>query len=156
MATVWVAGLAGHLYAAAPDVLFVAAELVHQWWMDVFALHVSIRFIPAPPAVLLVVFTLALAGWAAAVLGRRRTAATTLVATLVLFVSALALRGEPPTTLHQLRRAPQLALGCSLEIAGHAPRSGASVGHGVHGTQADGAEVGEAVTSRQVVVGGSR
>ncbi|MBW3602101.1 MAG: hypothetical protein KY434_05310 [Actinobacteria bacterium] len=118
--TVWVAGLAGHLYAAAPDVLFVAADLVHQWWMDVFALHVNIHFIPAPPAVLLVVFTLALAGWAAAILGRRRTATTTLLAMLVLVVSAMALRGAPPTTLHQLRKAPQLALQSSLETAGRA------------------------------------
>ncbi|MDP8978118.1 MAG: hypothetical protein M3N17_06010 [Actinomycetota bacterium] len=116
-AAVWVAGLAGHLYAAAPDVLFVAADLVHQWWMDVFALHVSIHFIPAPPAVLLAVFSLALAGWAAAVLGRRRTAATTLAATLVLVVAALALRDAPPTTLRELRQTPQLALRCSLESA---------------------------------------
>jgi hypothetical protein len=88
----------------------------------------SIHFVPAPLAVLFVVVTLALASWAAAILGRRRVAAATLIATLVVVATAPALRGlrgATPTTLRELRASPQLALYCStprFDLCHSAPR----------------------------------
>lgn len=110
----WAAGFLGHLYSATPDVLFLAAGVLHVAWMDVFALHITIHFIPAPLAVLFVVFTVTLGSWAAASLGRRRAAVSGLAGVVALLATALALAGEPPATLQDLRRDPRLALLCPL------------------------------------------
>ncbi len=110
----WAGGFLGHLYSATPDVLFLAAGVLHVAWMDLFALHITIHFIPSPLAALFVVFAVTLASWAAASLGRRWVAVTGLAVVMALLVVALALAGEPPATLHDLRRDPRLALLCPL------------------------------------------
>lgn len=43
----WGAGGAGHLYSAVPDVLFLSFGVLHVLWMDVFAFHITVHFIPA-------------------------------------------------------------------------------------------------------------
>lgn len=105
----WGAGFVGHIYSATPDVLFLAAGVLHVAWMDVFALHITIHFIPAPLAVLFVVFAVTLGSWAAATLGRRTFAVGGLVVVLAVFIAALSLADEPPASLQDLRRDPRLA-----------------------------------------------
>ncbi|MBA2529867.1 MAG: hypothetical protein H0V19_07905 [Euzebyales bacterium] len=107
-------GVLGHLYSATPDVLFLAAGALHVAWMDVFALHITIHFIPAPLAVLFIVFTVTLGSWAAASLGRRSVAVAGLVVVLAVLAGALSLADEPPASLQDLRRDPRLAFVCPL------------------------------------------
>ncbi len=94
----WAAGFLGHLSSATPDVLFLAAGVLHVAWMDVFALHITVHFIPAPLAVLFIVLAVTLGSWAAASLGRRWVAVGGLAVVVVLLAAALALAGEPPAT----------------------------------------------------------
>ena len=56
----WEAGFLGHIYSAIPDILFIAVGLLHMYWMDIFALHISVHFIPAPIPTMLGLFLLAL------------------------------------------------------------------------------------------------
>jgi len=113
-AHVWGWGFAGHVWSAAPDIAFLLSGILHYWWMDVFALHVTIHFIPAPLLTTFVTFGLALLAWAAATIGRRRLAAGGLALTVAVAAVALALRTPPPTTLGELRAITQLALLCPL------------------------------------------
>lgn len=55
---VWI--LVAHLYAMFPDLLFEAGR-PHEWWMDVFLLHIRSHFVPGRNAFWLGVFLLALA-----------------------------------------------------------------------------------------------
>jgi hypothetical protein len=114
---VWSAGALGHLYSAVPDVLFLAAGILHVAWMDVFALHVTVHFIPVPLATLFALFVLTLGAWAACALGRRRLCAVTLVAALLLTFVAFAVADAPPSTLEELRAEPRIALFCPLTPA---------------------------------------
>lgn len=57
---VWIG--VGHLFAMAPDVLFVVG-VAHEQWMDVFLGHVSVHFVPGRNATLLAVFALSLGGY---------------------------------------------------------------------------------------------
>lgn len=84
--------------------------------MDVFALHVTIHFIPTPLLTAFVTFALALVAWATAGIGRRGLAfgALTLTVTVTVTAVALALRTPPPATLDELRANSQLALLCPL------------------------------------------
>ncbi|MGH8930915.1 MAG: hypothetical protein ACRDZO_09890 [Egibacteraceae bacterium] len=111
---VWGWGFAGHLWSAIPDIAFVLVGILHYYWMDVFALHVTIHFIPAPLLTTFVTFSLALLAWAIATIGWCRLALTALVLTAAVSVAALALRTPPPATLEQLRANPQLALLCPV------------------------------------------
>ncbi len=114
----WAAGGMGHLYSATPDVLFLVAGILHVGWMDVFALHIRVHFIPLPLGTLFGLFALVLGGWTAAALGRRGVSAVSLAAAGVVVVAAFALAQPPPASLQQLREAPSLALVCSLTDAG--------------------------------------
>lgn len=118
---VWAAGLGGHLYSAFPDILFLAGGVLHYLWMDAFALHISLHFIPFPLALMLLVFTLSLCGWTAAVLGRRGLALGLVAATVVVTSGALWARTPLPTTLEQVREVRTLALLCPLAAPTHAP-----------------------------------
>ncbi len=91
------------------SVLFLAAGVFHVAWMDVFALHITIHFIPAPLAVLFVVFAVTLGSWVAATLGRRTFAVGGLVVVLAVFMAALSFADEPPASMQDLRRDPRLA-----------------------------------------------
>jgi hypothetical protein len=46
--TPWEAGWLGHVYSAVPDVLCLGFGVLHVLWMDVFAFHITVHFIPAP------------------------------------------------------------------------------------------------------------
>lgn len=111
---VWVAALIGHLYSAAPDVLFLTLDQVHQPWMDLFALHIGIHFLPAPLLTTFTVFSLALAPWASAVLAGDWIAVVLLAAVVAPTGIAWVARDAPPATLEELHQSPQLALACLL------------------------------------------
>lgn len=107
--TPWEAAGLGHLYSAVPDVLFLTFGAVHDYWMDAFALHITIHFIPRPLLTMLAVFLLALLGCGLATTGRRRVAvATTLAAGLVL-AAAVPLAAPVPNDIQDLRADPRLA-----------------------------------------------
>ncbi|MGH8933984.1 MAG: hypothetical protein ACRDZO_25950 [Egibacteraceae bacterium] len=115
---VWVAGLAGALYSATPDILFIALDRVHEYWMDAFALHIGVHFVPAPLATAFALFAAALCAWAAATLGHRRLGAALLALTVGLASAALLTRDPIPTTLDQLRAGSADALLCRLPERG--------------------------------------
>ena len=101
----WQAGFLGHLYSVVPDVLFLTVGLLHAAWMDVFALHITAHFLwPNALVAGLVLWTLAIGGYVAAVLGTRRTAAAALTASLAFLGLAVALRTPLPSTLDETRR----------------------------------------------------
>jgi hypothetical protein len=113
----WLSAGAGHLVSAVPDVLFLAAGVLHVRWMDVFAAHITVHFLPAPLVTLTVLFAVAVAAWAAVACGRRRAAAALLALLLAGSAGALRAAGEPPRTLDGLREAPEIALRCPLPRA---------------------------------------
>ena len=110
----WRAAAGGHLYSAMPDVLFVAAGVLHAWWMDVFALHMTAHFLPSPLLSLFAVFALALFGWAAVTTGRRGVAMGCIGCSVVLGAGLVALRTPPPSTLDEVRADPAIAFLCPL------------------------------------------
>jgi hypothetical protein len=61
--------LSAHLYAMFPDFLFEAGH-AHQWWMEIFLLHIRSHFVPGRNVCWIVVFLMTLAGYLA-VLDRR-------------------------------------------------------------------------------------
>jgi len=111
---VWTAGFLGHVYSAAPDVAFLTVGVLHYLWMDVFAFHVSLHFVPAPLVTMFSVFAFSVTAWAAATLGRRRIAAGLLALAVAVTSVALAVRRPIPDTLTELRADPSLALLCPL------------------------------------------
>lgn len=68
---VWV--VVAHLFAMVPDLLF-RAGVAHEWWMDLFLLHVRSHFVPGRNVTWLVVFGLALAAYLVTVDRRARSA----------------------------------------------------------------------------------
>lgn len=119
-ATPWGPGFLGHVYSALPDVLFLTFGVLHALWMDVFAFHISLHFIPWPLPTMLVVFTLALAAERAAAHRRPAVALGAVAAGATLLVIGLALRSPLPETLHDLRARPGIALLCPLTGADRA------------------------------------
>ena len=122
---VWTAGLAGHLYSAFPDVLFLAVGVLHYLWMDVFAFHIALHFIPAPLITMFVVFALTLAAWALATAAKRRASVVALTTAVTVTAVALILRAPLPDTLEDVRETPEIALLCPLtdvQVAGDAAR----------------------------------
>ncbi len=117
------AAAAGRLLSAMPDVLFLAADLPHERWMDVFVAHISVHFVPAPVAATFTVFVLAVAGATAAALGRRLAGLTTAGAAVVLLVVGLAARAPIPRTLEEVRERPGIALRCPLLASAAIPPS---------------------------------
>lgn len=92
----------GQLVSIGPDLLFVAARLPHEGWMDVFVGHISIHTSPAPLLVALTVFLLGSSAWFAGSALRRSLGARLLVvATVAVLGVALALHSPIPTTLEQ-------------------------------------------------------
>lgn len=110
--TPWEAAFLGHVYSALPDILFLAAGAPHDYWMDAFAFHITVHFVPAPVLTALALFLLALLGYGLAMTGRPRVsgvgvgafAAAALVATL-----ALASAASIPDDIQDLRANPRLA-----------------------------------------------
>ncbi|MBW3604958.1 MAG: hypothetical protein KY460_08610 [Actinobacteria bacterium] len=117
------AGFVGHAYSIVPDVLFVGAGILHYLWMDVFALHIALHFIPAPLITMLAVYALALVGWGCAVTDHRIVAVLALAAVVIVTAAALALRAPLPTSLSEVRDTPGIALLCPVpELATASPR----------------------------------
>jgi hypothetical protein len=100
--------------AVLPDILFLAAGVLHAYWMDVFALHVTIHFVPAPLATLLVFFSLSLAALVAADAGSRRLALGCAGLGVVVLALALTLRAPVPHSVEELRNRPGIAFACPL------------------------------------------
>ncbi len=98
----WAAGLAGHAYSALPDLLFLGFGVLHMLWMDVFAFHIRIHFIPAPLVTMLVVFLLTLLGYGLAMSRRRVLAVVTLVLAGAVLVAALAMADPIPAHVQDL------------------------------------------------------
>lgn len=99
------ATLTGHLWSAVPDVLFLSAGVLHVSWMDVFAVHITAHFLwPAPLPAALVLWALAVAGWAAARLGARRAAASAVLLTAGFLAVAVDLHAPLPRTLQEVVR----------------------------------------------------
>lgn len=113
--TAWEAVGLAHLYSAFPDILFLTGEVLHARWMDVFALHITVHFIPAPVLTALVLFLLATASYGLAMSRRRRAAAgglITAVAILAVAILAVAVTfaAPLPSSIADLRNDPRLAL----------------------------------------------
>jgi len=102
------------MYSAFPDVLFVSFGLLHVPWMDVFAFHVSLHFIPAPLVTMTGVVMLALGSETVSRLGLRKTAAVGTAAAVSVTGAALLLRAPVPGSLGELHQRPGLALVCPL------------------------------------------
>lgn len=129
--SVLVAGFVGQLYSIVPDVLFLGAGILHYLWMDAFAFHIALHFIPAPLATMVGVFALALTSWGCAVLERRALATVALVAAVLLTGGALLVRAPLPATLNDVRAAPGLTLLCpvtDIAVAVSAERAGPGSG----------------------------
>lgn len=69
--------LSGHLFAMFPDILFLLFSVVHQQWMDVFVLHISIHFIPGRNLTNYVIFMSSLALYLSILRSRATVAAPT-------------------------------------------------------------------------------
>ena len=111
---VWGPGLVGHVYSAFPDALFLSAGILHALWMDVFAFHIAVHLVPAPLITMLGVFALALLAWLAASLDGSRMAVAALVLAVGVTTVALLVAPAIPTTVEQIRDAPEIALLCPL------------------------------------------
>jgi hypothetical protein len=107
--TPWEAVALGHLYAAFPDLLFLTFGLPHDYWMDAFALHITIHFIPAPVPTALALFLLALAGYGLVMSQRRRAAAAALSVAVLTVIAVVPLAASVPTDIQDLRSDPRLA-----------------------------------------------
>lgn len=111
----WEAGWLGHLYSAVPDVLFLGFGVLHVLWMDVFAFHITLHFIPAPLLTMLALFLLTLLAYGLAVSRHTRTAATSLGIGAVILSVALALAAPLPGSIHDLRTDRGIAL-CPVAV----------------------------------------
>ena len=108
-----IGGLA-HLWSAFPDFLFIAVGAVHQRWMDVFAGHISVHFVPRPIVTSAGLLVLAGTAVSLAQAGRRWFASVALATTLALGGLAFTVRAPIPSTLEQVRDNPQIVLVCPL------------------------------------------
>lgn len=98
----WESGFAGHLWSAAPDVLFAALGLLHARWMDVFGVHVTVHLVPAPLVVVLALWGLGLAAYGALRLGARRAAGALLAGSVLLLGAAVATADPLPASLAEV------------------------------------------------------
>lgn len=98
----WESGFLGHLYSALPDVLFLGFGVLHVLWMDVFAFHITLHFLPAPLITMLVLIVLSLGAYGLATTRRPVGAAGLLVVATGVLITALALAEPIPDTLADL------------------------------------------------------
>ena len=107
-------GRGGRAPGAVPDVLFLAFGVLHMLWMDVFALRISLHFVPRPLQTQLALFALSLIAYALAGEGRRRPVVDELAAGGVVLGVALLLRSPVPSDLGVVRSHPGPAWMCPL------------------------------------------
>lgn len=98
------AGFLGHVYSAVPDVIFLLFGILHMYWMDIFALHISVHFIPAPVPTMLGLFILSLIGYGLAADGKRRPAYFSFGVAGTVLCIALLLRSPIPANLEDLQQ----------------------------------------------------
>ncbi len=110
-----------HLYSAFPDILLLAAEVLHARWMDVFALHITVHFIPRPVLTALVLLLLTSAGYGLAMTRRRRAAAGGLIAAAATLAVAVTFAAPLRSSIEDLRDDPRLALHRSNHHNSEAP-----------------------------------
>lgn len=114
--TPWEAGWLGHVYGAVPDVLFLGFGVLHVLWMDVFAFHITLHFIPAPLLTMLALFVLTLLAYGLAASRHVRTGAATLGTGVAVLTVARAMADPLPDSIHDLRADRGIAL---CPVAGH-------------------------------------
>lgn len=102
----WEAGILGHVFSAMPDILFIAFGVLHVYWMDVFALHISIHFIPAPVLTMLILCIVSLVSYGLVADGYRRSAIACLGLVVVVLSLSLTFRQPVPSNLEQLQQHP--------------------------------------------------
>ncbi len=98
--------------------LFLGFGVLHMLWMDVFAFHITIHFIPAPLLTMLALFLLTLVAYGLAMSRRRLPAAGTLTAAAAVLAAALALAAPVPDDIHDLLVDRGLAL-CPIDHTRH-------------------------------------
>ena len=98
----WEGGFLGHLYSAVPDVLFLGFGVLHVLWMDVFAFHITLHFIPAPLVAMLMLFVLTLGAYGLAASRHPGSAAGTLAVASGVLVVAVLLAEPIPNSLTDL------------------------------------------------------
>ena len=114
----WEAGWFGQLYSVLPDILFLAFGVLHMLWMDVFAMHISLHFVPRPLLTMWVLFTLTLLSYGLVMSGRRLPSLAVLGGFATATVIAIALASDVPVTVGEVRGHDGLALMCP--VIGHA------------------------------------
>ena len=82
--------------------------------MDIFALHITLHFIPRPLISGLVILCLTLLAYVLVDAGPRRHAAAALLAATVMMIGLVLARAPIPQTLQDVRAAPGIALICPL------------------------------------------
>lgn len=97
------AGFLGHIYSAVPDMIFIAFGVLHMYWMDVFALHISIHFIPAPVFTMLIIFLLSLVAYGLAADGNQKYSTALLSVVVVIIGGALFMKDPVPTKLKEVQ-----------------------------------------------------
>lgn len=119
----WEAGWLGQFYSIFPDILFLTFGVLHMMWMDVFALHISLHFVPRPLLAMWVLFTLSLVGYGLSRAGYRLSATVTLGVFAAVGAFAIALAPDMPVRLDEVRGHGGLALMCPvlLHPAQHGP-----------------------------------
>lgn len=100
--TPWEAGWLGHIYSAVPDILFLGFGVLHVLWMDVFAFHITLHFIPAPLITMTVLFVLTLGAYGLAASRKPIVAGATLLTATGILIAALTLAEPIPDTLADL------------------------------------------------------
>ena len=110
----WEAGWLGQLYSVFPDILFLAFGVLHMLWMDVFALHISLHFVPRPLVTMWVLFTLSLLAYGFSRSDSRRLSALAVAAFVATGAMSLALARDLPVTLGEVRGHDGLALMCPV------------------------------------------
>lgn len=112
------AAVAGHLFTAIPDVLFLVGGLLHRRWMDVFAVHIRIHMVPGALWVALGLLGLSLTAWLGLSAGHRRAACVGVAAVAVATTVAVAVAPPIPSTLAEVEALAAGGLWCPLVPTG--------------------------------------
>lgn len=110
----WEAGWLGQLYSVLPDILFLAFGVLHMLWMDVFALHISLHFVPRPLLTMWALFTLTLVAYGLAMSGKRTASSAVMGTFLTMTALALLMAPDAPVTVGEVRGHDGLALMCPV------------------------------------------
>jgi hypothetical protein len=110
----WESGWVGQLYSVLPDILFLGFGVLHMLWMDVFALHITLHFVPRPLLTIWALFTLTLISYGLAMSDRIRPALAVLALSGAVLAGVVAAAPGPPETIGEVRDHDGLALICPV------------------------------------------